>query len=167
MDKPSLTVVIRTPNEADRLPQYLLSPPFVAYSPFDREDAVVRQAQLLSMMWQVQPAECLEQLRWLLSVKDGYWTYEVLQTLWRSLDDEDARQQVLAVARQRHRRLMSALEPSLDRTLRGDRIMRARLDVGDDPELRYLLALLRNVPDGREIQRLIAQRLGSNCRSHG
>jgi hypothetical protein len=110
------------------------------------------------MMWQAQPEECLEHLRWLVSVKDGYWVSEVLHDLWSSIDDEDARQQLLATARQCHPRLMRALEPAFEQVARGDHIVRIRMEVGDDPELRYLLALLRNVPDGDEIRRLIALR---------
>jgi hypothetical protein len=158
MDKPSLTVVVRTPNEADQQPQYLLTPPSIASTPFNRQDSVVRQAQLLNTMLQVRPAECLDHLRRLLSVKDGYWTYEVLQTLWRTIDDEHARQLLLATARQRHPRLTNALESSLNRFVREEKIMRVRIDTGDDPDLRYLLALLRNVPDASEIRRLLALR---------
>lgn len=160
MDKPSLTVVIRTPNEADKNPQYSLTPPNVAHAPFDRLEVVVRQSQLLNMLAQVRPAEFLEHVRHLLSTKDGYWVYEVLHGLWQAIDDEEARQQVLATSRQRHPRLLKALETSFDRFFREDRIMHTRLEVGDDPELRFFLALLRNVPDGAEIRALIRQRHG-------
>jgi hypothetical protein len=158
LDKPSLTVVVRTVVEPDKVPQYSLTPPGVATAPFHRLDSVVRQAQLLNMMLQVRPEECFAQLRRLLSVKDGYWIYEVLQHLWRAIDDEDARYMVLATVRQHHSRLVDALEASLDYGVRGDRIMRVRMDVGEDADLRYLLALLRNVPDGSEIRRLISIR---------
>lgn len=157
LDRPSLTVVVRTPGEPDQLPQFSLMPPGVAYVPAQRQNLIVRQAQLLSTMLQVRPQEGLELLRWLLSVKDDYWTAEVLHDVWNAIDDEDARQQLLATARQFHPRLMHVLEPALDYSARGDHLVRIRLDVGDQ-DLRYLLALLRNVPDGSEIRRLIALR---------
>lgn len=156
MDKPSLTVVVRTIVEHDKAPQYSIMPPHVAHVPSLRHDIVVRQSQLLQMMLQTHPEECLRHLRCLMSLKDTYWVFEVLDALWSSIDDEEARQQLLATARHHHPALLQALEPSFDQVVRGDHITRVRGDVGDDSELRFLLALLRNVPDGDEIRRLIA-----------
>jgi hypothetical protein len=158
MDRPSITVVIRTLNEVEHNPQYTYSPPALATAPFDRLQTVIRQMQLLNLLRQVKPTAFLDQIRHLVTVKDPYSVYEFLNGTYLWLQDEEDLQQVMAMARIRHPQLAAALEKVLPRDMCDDKVLRVRIDVGDDAELRFFLALVRNVPDGGEIARLVRER---------
>jgi hypothetical protein len=158
MDRPSITVVIRTLNEVEHNPQYAYSPPALATAPFDRLQTVIRQTQLLNLLRQVQPTAYMDQIRYLVTSKDAYSTYEFLNGAHAQLQDEEDLQQLMATAKLRHPQLTAALQNVLARDASDDKVLRARIDVGDDAELRFFLALLRNVPDGGEIARLVGER---------
>src|SRR6266853_1534338 len=50
LDRPSLTVVVRTIGEIDKQPQYSYLPPTIAHYPFDIVPSVKRRTQLLMML---------------------------------------------------------------------------------------------------------------------
>src|SRR5467141_638931 len=71
LDRPSLTVVVRTIGEANQQPQYSYLPPTIAYDPFNIVPSVQRRTQLLRMLLiSGKRAEYVEIMRHILGTED-------------------------------------------------------------------------------------------------
>src|SRR5258708_38433522 len=79
LDRPSLTVVVRTLGEIDKLPQYSYLPPTIAYAQDHDVPAVERRTQLLRMLLvSGKRAEYYELMRHLLATEDAYSVFQFL-----------------------------------------------------------------------------------------
>ena len=161
LDRPSLTVVVRTLGETDKQPQYSYLPPTIAYDPFVVFPSVQRRTQLLRMLLiSGKHAEYKEIARHILGTEDPYSVFQFLLSTFEMIEDEDERHNLLLAARLRHPKLTEALQPALLQAERRNKIVeiRERISSGD---LQFFLALLLNIPERTAILSLIEQRYPS------
>src|SRR6267143_517059 len=161
LDRPSLTVVVRTSGEIDKLPQYSYLPPTIAYAQDHDVPSVKRRTQLLRMLLITgKCAEYREISRHVLGTDDAYSVFQFLLSTFEMLEDEDEQHNLLVAARSRHPRLIKALEPALLQLERRNKIVAIRERVSNS-DLQFFLALLLNIPERRSILNLVEQRYPS------
>lgn len=158
IDCPSVSVVVRTVSEADKHPQYTLWPPHVAFAPLDEVAAVKRQTQLLRMLLVTgKRSEFNEIMSHLLPSKDAYSAFCYLFHTFNLLREEE-REELLVAARRRHTTLIDALEPTLKQKEVADAVLSMYRSVTGNSDLKFFLALLRNVPAIADMLKLIEER---------
>lgn len=155
LDRPTLSVVVRTVSEADERPQYTLLPPTIAFAELDIVPSVQRQSQILKMLatagkW----GEYSEVARHALGTKDAYSVFQLLLSTFDQVEDEEERAELLMTASCIHPNLVEALRPALLRQESGHRMVQMYRKC-ESRELRLFLALLRNIPDGTAILDLV------------
>ncbi len=161
LDRPSLTVVVRTLGEIDKLPQYSYLPPTIAYAQDDDIPSVKRRTQLLKMLLiSGKRAEFYEIARHILGTEDAYSVFQFLLSTFELIEDEDERHNLLLTARLKHPKLIEALRPALLQDERRNKIARIRERVSNS-DLQFFLALLLNITDRTTILNLIEERYPS------
>lgn len=161
LDRPSLTVVVRTLGEANKQPQYSYLPPTIACDPFHMIPSVQRRTQLLRMLLvSGKRAEYNEIVRHILGTEDAYSVFQFLFSTFELIEDEDERYNLLLAARWKHPKLIEALEPALLQAERRNKIVRIRERVSNS-DLQFFLALLLNITERTAILSLIEQRYPS------
>ena len=161
LDRPSVTVVVRTKGELDKLPQYSYLPPTVAYEPEHIVQPVKRRTQLLRMLLlSGKTAEFNEIAHHILGTEDAYSVFQFLLSTFELIDDEEQRLTLLLAARLKQPKLIDALKPALLYIERRDRIVKIREQVSNS-DLQFFLALLLNIPERSPILSLIGQRYPS------
>jgi hypothetical protein len=161
LDRPSLTVVVRTLGEANKQPQYTYLPPSIAYDPFGDIPSVKRRTQLLRMLLiSGKRAEYIEIARHILGVEDAYSIFRFLISTFEMIEDEDDRHSLLLTARLKHPKLMEALQPALLQAERRNKIVGIRERVSNS-DLQFFLALLLNITERHAILSLTEQRYPS------
>ncbi len=161
LDRPSLTVVVRTLGEIDKLPQYAYLPPTIAYAEQNDVPSVKRRTQLLRMLLiSGKHAEFSEIVRHILATEDAYSIFHFLLSTFELLEDEDERHSLLLAARLRHPGLIEALIPALAQVERTNKTVRIREQISNC-DLQFFLALLLNVPQRSAILKLTEQRYPS------
>jgi len=161
LDRPSLTVVVRTLSEANKQPQYSYLPPTIAYDPFAIVPSVQRRTQLLRMLLvSGKHAEYKEVAHHLLGTEDSYSVFQFLLSTFELIEDEDERHNLLLAARLKHPTLIKALQPALLDVERRNKIVGIRERVSNS-DLQFFLALLLNIPERSAILSLIEQRYPS------
>jgi len=161
LDRPSLTVVVRTLGEANKQPQYAYLPPTIAYDPFTNVPSVRRRTQLLQMLLRSgKRAEYKEIAHHMLGTEDAYSVFQFLLSTFDLIEHEDERHNLLLAARLKHPKLIEALQPALLQVERRNKIVqiRERISNGD---LQFFLALLLNITERPLILGLIEQRYPS------
>jgi hypothetical protein len=158
LERPSVTVVVRTDGEADQRPQYALLPPTIAHAQLDQISTVKRQTQLMKMLLvSGRRSEYLELAHHLLATKEPYSIFQLLYETLGMVPDEDDREKFWLTARNNHPQLVEALEPALARQELGNRIIDMYRAV-ESPDLKYFLALVRNVPERTAFFELVRHR---------
>jgi hypothetical protein len=161
LDRPSVTIVVRTTDEIDKLPQYSYLPPTIAYEPEHIVPSVKRRTQLLRMLLiSDRHAEYNEIARHILGTEDAYSVFQFLVSTFEMIDDEDERYNLLLAAKLRHPTLIDALEPALLQVERTNKIVGIRTQVSNS-DLQFFLALLLNIPTQSAILSLIQERYPS------
>src|SRR6266481_8249931 len=114
LDRPSLTVVVRTLGEIDQLPQYSYLPPTIAHAQDHDVPSVRRRTQLLRMLLiSGKRAEYQEIARHILGTEDAYSVFQFLLSTFALIENDDDRQCLLLAARWKHPKLIEALHPAL------------------------------------------------------
>src|SRR5712692_435557 len=158
LDRPSLTVVVRTLGEANKQPQYSYLPPTIAYDPFTMVPSVQRRTQLLRMLLiSGKHAEYNEIVRHILGTEDAYSVFQFLLSTFELIEDEDERHSLLLAARGKHPRLVEALQPALLQAERRNKIVQVRERVSNS-DLQFFLALLLNINERHAILSLVERR---------
>src|SRR6266481_4983448 len=161
LDRPSLTVVVRTLSEANKQPQYSYLPPTIAYDPFGIVPSVQRRTQLLRMLLRCgKHAEYNEIVRHILGTEDAYSVFQFLLSIFELIEDDDERHNLLLAARLKHGKLVEALQPALLQLERRNKIVGIRERISSS-DLQFFLALLLNIPERPVILSLIEQRYPS------
>ncbi len=161
LDRPSLTVVIRTLVEIDKLPQYSYLPPTIAYAQDNDIPSVKRRTQLLRMLLiSGKHAEYNEIAHHILGTEDAYSVFQFLLWTFELIEDEDERHNLFLAARLKQPKLIEALQPALLQVERRNKIVAVRERVSSN-DLQFFLALLLNLPERSAILGLIEQRYSS------
>jgi len=161
LDRPSLTVVVRTLGEANKQPQYSYLPPTIAYDPFATVPSVLRRTQLLRMLLiSGKRTEYQEIAHHLLGTEDAYSVFQFLFSTFELIEDDDERHNLLLTARLKHPKLIEALHPALLQDERRNKIVQIRERVSNS-DLQFFLALLLNIPECDAVLSLVDQRYPS------
>jgi len=163
LERPSVTVVVRTDGESEHLPQLHYIPPGLAMDRLADDPAlrvVDRQIALLDVMMTTGVGDVERYAGQVMSRGDLVAAWRVLSCLIARGDDghglaPDAMGRLLTRARQRHGELVDVLHQAARHQRRIALLsqLRARLH---DPEHRFFLALLMLQPDRDSILELIA-----------
>jgi hypothetical protein len=160
LEHPSATLVVRNNLEPWALPQYSLIGPNLAFAASElRNDGRVQLlARLLSVAATIDPKKPVELFHQLARTLDFARLFELVRQRYPLLQETDEDWQgFLKAARDRHGDLSDHFESLVAVMERERSIVNARRSVRD-PELRFFLALILNVPSRAELLRLVEQR---------
>ncbi len=158
LDRPTVSVVVRTNHEQHHSPQYSYLPPTIAYDQPNEGPTTIRRLQFLNMLGGLgRFTELVDIVEQILEGADTYSAFQCLMQAFKLLQEERDRNRVLTAALRRHGRLVEVLRPVLEAIDRRDRIISLRRSV-TDPDLQFFLALMLNVSVGPVILHLISQR---------
>lgn len=157
LEAPSATIVIRTFGEPEAQPQLDYRTPSLAIDPFYKEPALTRWLQALDLLHRAASPRYEVFAAELLSRVDLHTSYLVLQHAYRRLDDLDRAAPLLAAAERRHGPAVAELAAALREERRRHRIYKLRTTVRD-PDRRFFLALVLNLPDRDAIFAMIRAR---------
>lgn len=157
LDMPSVTLVVRTQNDPGTSPQFNYLPPHIAYDPVFSDPLMTRRMQVLDMLEATEDASYAKVVLTMIQDLDFERGFHTLQNCMITLQHLGEWQHVLGAFQKKHGPLAAGVEVTLNEWVRRDTIksLRGRIT---DPELRFFLALLLNVPERRDILALVAQR---------
>jgi hypothetical protein len=146
LDRPSVTIVIRTNRDQDKLPQYTYLPPSIAYDPHEVPEAIRRRSQLFVMLVASERYDLLTQL---FSIVCG--TNDIVGVFFYVLQlcpllGAANRRKLLALLRPRNEQLVIEISPVLALLDKRQHIQQVRKTI-QDPQLQFFLAALLNIQD--------------------
>lgn len=158
LDRPTITVVIRTNSEKNYLPQYSYLEPFIAYNAVHGNAGVRRRLQLLQMLSSTGcDKELLDAIKFLLDDVNHHYAFIYLLEAYKLIRDETRRNLLLSWAGSKHGRLAESFRLVLDTQERRDKIHQIAEKIGQG-ELQFFAALLRNIPQSGEILKVVRDR---------
>jgi hypothetical protein len=157
LERPSVTIVVRTYSDPDNQPQLHFYPPHIGYAFFHIDETQRRRLQIIQMLGALGGEDYERALIELLSGADYLTSVFALETAARLHIDSDERlEPFLDVVRRRHGALADVLPAVLAEARRMEQLRNLR-NVTQSPEHRFLLALLLNVPNRKDLLRLVRE----------
>jgi hypothetical protein len=156
LERPSVTLVVRTRHDAGTDPQYSYRVPGIAFDPFASDERMSPLLRLLGVLDPRSP-DTATLLADVIAHADLGSVVAILMT-WFALRpvDPHAAEALLAIVAQRHRALATNLRSALQEARRQALIIHRRRS-HHRAEHRFFLALLLNVRDREPILRLVEQ----------
>jgi hypothetical protein len=145
LDRPTITIVVRTPTDGEAQPQYSYLKPFLAHDPFTKRELTTRQLELLNVLHEVGHPDYLRYVNTLVSQPDFEATFFILEESHRHLSCADF-VNLLDRARERHGHHAELVLPVLQEMRRIERSC-GRCQFITKPEHRFLLGALLHLPD--------------------
>lgn len=155
LERPSVSLVARTTREAEHLPQLNYLPPHVAYDPFEAAPLRARRLEALTLLAQTDPPALDGAMQALARADLPTW-FHAMRLLATPATDPAKLAAWAEQARPHHGQAVDRIMASLRERLRQAHITARRGQV-TDPELRWFLALLLNVPTRADILRLVRE----------
>lgn len=169
LERPSVTITVRSNHAASAAVQYSYLKPFVAFDPFYEEDALAKKVQTTSLLLSMKHPEADRFVTDLLDSADFHTSFAVLNAAFAFLGNNeleglfqlsksaDRFRVMLKHARAKHGEIVDLLPAVFDEEQRkGDITKRRGMIEGEDH--RFFLALLLNVPDRVTVLDLIKQK---------
>ncbi len=169
LDRPSVTIAVRTANNPTKMPQYSYLRPHVAHNPFFKEQAQLKKLQGLYILFGMNHKDSSSLAEKLLSNADLPTTFFILDYFFRS-DFQNNLEKSLGIttrqerflslfetARKRHGEVIEKFLAVYEETKRLLEIV-GRRGLITEPEHRFFLALLLNVNHCERILDLIKKR---------
>jgi hypothetical protein len=153
LDRPSVSVVVRTPSDPLAGPQFNYSRHGLALDPFFLPDSVARETQLLELLHSLQTPGWMARTVTVVRAADAFKAAMLLSKLAILLDDAEYAM-LLESVRYPDEDLIRCLARQRDEFIREEVLVRRRTRVRR-PEHRFLLALLLNVPGRSKIFSLV------------
>ncbi|MCP5557940.1 MAG: hypothetical protein H7A55_09335 [Verrucomicrobiaceae bacterium] len=157
LDTPSVTVVVRTQHDPGTGPQFNYLPPHVAMDPVFNDELTVRRKQLLDVLEQIEDPSYAELAQQMIADLDFERGFFILQHCMGTLQNLGEWEAVLAGFEGKHGLLAVGIGATLAEGLRRQIIKDMRGCV-TDPEHRFFIALLMNVPTRKDLFALTKQR---------
>lgn len=157
LDTPSVTVVVRTHNDPGTGPQYNYLPPHIAIDPLYADDLTMRRKQLLGVLETLDHPDYAKFVGEMVESLDFERGFNMLLHAMDRLQYLDEWEPVLATFQKRHGELAKGVPDTLAESLRREAISGMRYHI-DDPDHRFFLALLMNVPTRNDIYAFITAR---------
>lgn len=173
LDRPSVTITVRTNHNPTKMPQYNYHKPFVANNPFYKEQALLKKIQSLAVLVGMQHPETDAFINALLEDADLQTTFFILENL-RAWLCHNQLQKNLSVnvglerfnnlvdtARKKHGDTINMFLSVFQEKERQADII-GRRGIITEPEHRFFLALLLNVDGRSHLFELIRQKFPDN-----
>lgn len=157
LETPSVTIVIRTHNDPGTDPQFTYLPPHVALDPVQSDTLTLRRKQLLDVLEQTEDPSYRELVLRMIGELDLERGFFILQNGIGHLRSLGCWEEIWKAFVKRHGTKAVPLLPTLEEIVRRDALVAMRATV-DDPDLRFFLALLLNIPDRRRILEMVGER---------
>ncbi len=157
LDSPSITVVVRTHTDPGTGPQFTYLPPHLAVDPFHADALTNRRKQILDVYEAIEDPEYEEIVSEMVAELDFERGFFILQNGVAHLQNLECWDAVWDIFAQKHGRLAPLVAPTLEEILRRDALVALRGYI-TEPEHRFFLALLLNVPGRPQILEMIAHR---------
>ena len=157
LERPSVTLVVRTYNQPTGQPQYNYLRPGVGYDPFYRDDALERRLQSVVALADLDPDVGLQAAFEVVAAEDVWVGYLLARRWFAQVDRGDRLQRLLDALPVRYGEVARPLVAAFDHERRTVSIS-ARRQLLTEPEHRLFLALLLNLPDRPSIDEILTQR---------
>ena len=157
LETPSVTVVVRTHHDPGTGPQYNYLPPHIAINPLHADALTQRRKQLLGVLETLDHPGYATFVGEMVESLDFERGFSILLHTMEHLQDLEEWEPVLAEFQERHGELAKGVPATLAESLRRETISRMRYHI-DDPDHRFFLALLLNVPTREDIFAFITGR---------
>jgi hypothetical protein len=157
LDSPSVSVVVRTPNDARYAPEFEYKPPNLAIDPSNSNPAITKKMQLLRLLLRLKSPDYERMAKVALENSDQRLAFLILRQALVHHEDPDLFGRLLTVARERHGAEVDLLLPSLQEEWRRSFVITQRAQVVN-PDHRFFLALLMNLPSRAAISKIISDR---------
>lgn len=158
LDTPSVTVVIRTHHDPGTGPQYNYLPPHIAVDPLHADPLTMRRQQLLDVLETLDDPGYANIVGEMIGTLDFERGFNTLRHAMRHLQNLGEWEPVLTVFQDRHGELAKGVPDTLAECLRRETLSAMRNQI-IDPDQRFFLALLLNVPTRKDILAFISQRV--------
>jgi hypothetical protein len=157
LDTPSVTVVVRTQHDPGTGPQFNYLPPHIAMDPVFSDTLTMRRKQILEVLEQSGDPGYAELVHEMIAELDFERGFFILQHCMGHLAELEAWDSVLQAFEEKHGELAAGVAATLEENVRRDVIKEMRSAISE-PEHRFFLALLMNVPARADLLTLVAQR---------
>lgn len=157
LDRPSVTLVVRTFGDATTGPQFDYLRPWLAVDPFYKSPRLQRNLQILTALMEVDRSRYVETLGNLIATSDLYTSFRYLRNYYESAPAEEERTAVKALVRASHGAAGTKVVECLDEAATEGFLISKRKQLRD-PDHRFFLALLLCIPDRDTILLLVARR---------
>jgi hypothetical protein len=154
LDRPSVSVVVRTPSDDFAGPQYSYSRAGLAFDPFVKNESTTRKIQTLDLLHRLNHADFEALARATVRKADSFQAFKILTHLMKRFERPEKYDEFLESIRPAHDELIEALRAYADEERRDEYII-ARRRLVKQPEHRFFLALLLNLPEQRRILQLV------------
>ena len=168
LDRPSVTVCVRTYHTSSGSPQYNFVKPHFAMDPFFHEPLSIKLTQSAALLLRMKHPQAIEMLDDLLTRADFQTTFSLLDLAkghlgGKQLENEfglatgeEQFQRLLETARQRHGPLVDLIPDVFKESRRQNNLIYRRGQITSS-EHRFFLALLLNVPERKRVLELVQQ----------
>ena len=157
LERPSISVVIRTHHDPGTGPQFTYLPPHLAVDPFQADALTARRKQVLDLLEKLEhpsyPIHVAAMLRG-LDFERGFFILQNAVGYLRSLGRWE---EYWEIFRQRHEELAGYVQPTLNEIIRRDGLVEMRRMV-HEPEHRFFLALLLNLSSRKDLLAMVEHR---------
>ena len=156
LDRPSISVVVRTGHEKQHDPQYVYLPPHIAEDRFTVNSLVETRLRCLASMEKFDPHydQALERF---IDQHDFKSVFAALRQDYLSRNSDERLAGLIGRMRERYAELVDLVVPVLKEEARRHNIIGRREQVSNE-EHRYFLALLLNLQNQDEILQLVGAR---------
>ncbi len=150
LERPSVSVVVRTPNDPVAGPQYSYVRPGIAFDPFHETDSMRRRWEILRLLSRSTHAEFEARARATVQRVDAFTAFHLATRLRGCFHEHAAYLAFLDSVRPSHDALIDALRIQADDDRRSLHLMTRRA-LAKSAEHRFFLALLLNLHDRARI----------------
>lgn len=156
LDRPSVTVVVRTFSESTGVPQFSYHRPGVAYDPFFEDKGLARRLQGIDTLWAIAPDEAPRYAMDLVSSSDLFGAFSVAHHWFVALERGEPFHEILEHLIRHHGSVAAPLRLVFDDLGREISIVLRRKLV-HDPSHRLFLAMLLNLPDRAAVDAIVRE----------
>jgi hypothetical protein len=154
LDRPSVSVVARTPGDDVAGPQYSYSRAGLAFDPFARSDVLERRVQTLDMLRRIDSPELEAMTRESARAADAFLAFGILTSLMPRIEPHERFVQLLHDVKPAHAELIDALIAHAEIERRQRHII-SRRQLAKEAGHRFFLALLLNLDNRTSILEVV------------
>jgi hypothetical protein len=156
LDRPSVSVVVRTPSDAVAGPQFSYSRAGFAFDPFARSDALERRLQTLDLLRKLDSEEFEPLATESARRSDAFLAFRLLSELALRVEPHDKYVALLRGVKPAHAELVDTLLAHAE-LQRRERHIVSRRQLTKQADHRFFLALLLNLEDRASVFDMIAR----------